>query len=377
MTVVRTVRAQAEIDLGAIEHNVRTICESVAVPVMTVVKADGYGHGAVPVALAALQAGASWLGVAFVDEALELRQSGVSGRILAWLLSADDNIAEALSLDIDVSVASVEMLSQVVQVGRDLNVTPRVHVEVDTGLARAGAAESEWSALFAAVQSHVGIGDIEFVSLWSHLACADEPEHLANTAQKHRFEQAIQTATAAGLRDFFKHIANSAGAIAHADLHYDLVRVGIATYGVTPGDELGDATELGLRPAMTVSAQVAHVRRLNTGDGVSYSHRWTASRPTTVGLIPIGYADGIPRSATNHGWVTYQGTEYPIVGTVCMDQFVVDFGDVEVPVGARVELFGTGVSSAHQWAKACGSIGYELVTRLGSRIERVYLDGHQ
>ncbi|MEY2634555.1 MAG: hypothetical protein RIS75_495 [Actinomycetota bacterium] len=372
MTEVRTSRAQAQIDLRAIEHNISHLKELTQVPVMAVVKADAYGHGAVAVAHAAKSAGADWLGVAFVDEAIELRNHGVPGPILAWLLG-DDDFSEALELNIDLSVVSGAQLEKVAGVAREIGMRSRVHLEVDTGLSRAGASESEWNSLFKrAVELH---DDVEIISVWSHLACADEPQHPANLAQQNKYEEALAVAKSVGLNFQLRHIANSAGALVHPNLRYDLVRCGIATYGVTPGDDVGAAADLKLEPAMTLTAEIAHVRRLKVGDGVSYSHRWTASNPTTVGLIPLGYADGIPRSATNKGWVTLNGTQFPIVGTVCMDQFVVDFGDVEVNVGDTVTLFGRDATSAHDWAKVAGSIGYELVTRLGQRVERVYADG--
>jgi alanine racemase len=372
MTEVRTCRAQAQIDLRAIEHNISHIRELTQVPVMVVVKADAYGHGAVAVAHAAKSAGAEWLGVAFVDEAIELRNQGVPGPILAWLLG-DDDFSEALEQAIDLSIVSVEQLEKVATVAREIGMRSRVHIEVDTGLSRAGASATDWRELFElAVSLH---DDVEIISIWSHLACADEPEHPANLAQQKLYESSLALARECGLNFEFRHIANSAGALAHPQLRYDMVRCGIATYGVTPGEQLGTAEELGLEPVMTLTSEIAHVRRLNIGDGVSYSHRWTASTPTTVGLIPLGYADGIPRAATNKGWVTFKGEQYPIVGTVCMDQFVVDFGDTQIAVGDTVTLFGRDTTSAHEWARVAGSIGYELVTRLGERVERVYKDG--
>jgi alanine racemase len=216
---------------------------------------------------------------------------------------------------------------------------------------------------------------IEIVSLWSHLACADEPNHKANSIQQINFEKAIVAADAAGLKNYFKHLSNSAGALAHPDFKYDLVRCGIALYGVTPGGDLAPAATYDLAPVMTLKTQVAQLRELNPGDGVSYGHRWVAETATTVGLIPVGYADGIPRSATNSGHVTVNGKQFPIVGTVCMDQLVVDFGQhADIAVGQEVIVFGDAGTSAHDWAVAASTIGYELVTRIGERVQRVYVD---
>ena len=373
MAVVRSRRATAQVDLGAVEHNVQRLREVAGVPVMVVVKADGYGHGAVPVALAAKNAGAEWLGVAYIDEALELRAAGVPGRILAWLLAEDDHLEDALDQDIDLSVACEAQLLLVSEAARERGLRARVHIEVDTGLSRAGVAPAKWHLVFAEAARLTA--HLEVVSVWSHLACADEPNHPANAAQVASYEQALAVAAEVGVHPQIRHLGNSAAALSNPAARYDLVRCGIATYGVAPGGDLGDAAALGLRPAMTLKARVAQVRRLNAGDQVSYSFRWTADKDTTVALIPLGYADGIPRAATNRGQVYFKGEAFPIVGTVCMDQFVVDFGDVEVHPDDEVVVFGEGALPAHAWAELGGTIGYELTTRLGARVEREYTDG--
>lgn len=373
MATVHTRRAVARVDLGAIEHNVRSLREAAGVPVMAVVKADGYGHGAVPVALAALNAGAEWLGVAYVDEALEIRRAGVPSRILAWLLSEDDDIAAAIDEDIDLSVANSAQLLVVADVARERGIRARLHIEVDTGMCRGGVPPEHWHLVFTEAErlhKHV-----EVVSIWSHLANADVRDHAANNEQREQYERALAVAAEVGVHPQLRHLANSAAALVLPDFAYDLVRCGIAMYGVAPGGDLNDADALGLRPVMTLVARVAQVRRLRAGDSVSYGHNWTADRDTTIGLIPLGYADGIARAATNRGHVTFHGTAYPIVGTVCMDQFAVDFGDVEVHPDDEVLLFGANATPAHLWAQAYGQIGYELVTRLGSRVGREYTDG--
>jgi len=372
MATVRTKRATARVNLAAIEHNIKVLKETTGVPVLAVVKADGYGHGAVPVALAAKSAGADWLGVAFLDEAFELRNNNVPGPILAWLLDDTDDFAQALDLDIDLSVAAISTLKKISELAKARDINARIHIEVDTGLSRAGVAFSEQENFFNEIKS---ISNIEIISIWSHLACADEPDHPANALQQKNFEHALLVAAAQGVNPKMKHLANSAGALVHPHLRYDMVRCGIATYGVAPGGDLSQANDFNLQGAMTVVSQIAAVRKLNPGDGVSYSFKWTASRPTTVGLIPIGYADGVMRHISKTGSVTLRGKQFPIVGTVCMDQFVVDFGDTDISVGDEVVLFGDGGISAHAWAGQVDAIGYELVTRLGSRIERVYVDG--
>jgi alanine racemase len=373
MTVVNSSRATAQIDLGAVEHNIRTLKSIAGVPVMAVVKADGYGHGAVPVALAAKNAGAEWLGVCFIDEALELRSHGIPGPIVAWLLSDDDDYASALDQDIDLSVVSVAQMERIAELAQQRGIRARLHIEVDTGLNRAGASRDQWEKIFnraVELSAH-----IEVISVWSHLAASDEPSHPANAKQHVRYESALALAQLLGLNVRIRHLANSAGALLHPDFRYDLVRCGIATYGITPGGDAGDIANFELQPVMTVKSKIAYVRQLEKGEGVSYSHKYVAEQATTVGLIPVGYADGIPRNATNAGHVTYKGARYPIVGTVCMDQFVVEFGATPVELGDEVTVFGAGAADAHEWALSAGTIGYELVTRLGSRISREYVDG--
>lgn len=374
MATVRTARATARVNLAAIEHNIRVLKETSGVPVLAVVKADGYGHGAVPVALAAKSAGADWLGVAFLDEAFELRNNNVPGPILAWLLDESDNFSEAIDLDIDLSVSSIEMLRKISLVAKQSGVIAKVHVEVDTGLSRAGVAIADFENFFS---NFSAFENVELISIWSHLACADEIKHPANEMQRKNYEHALAVASANGLVPKIRHLANSAASLAHPSLRYDMVRCGIATYGVAPGGDLDEAKAFNLKAAMTVVSHIAMVRNLKKGDGVSYSFKWVADKPTTVGLIPIGYADGVMRHISKTGSVTYKGKQFPIVGTVCMDQFVVDFGDTEIAVGEEVILFGDGGLSAHAWAKQVDAIGYELVTRLGSRIEREYVDGVQ
>lgn len=366
---VGPARACAEIDLDAYAANVRTLKALVApAALMCVVKADAYGHGAIEIARAARAAGADWLGVAFVDEALALRTVGDSGPLLAWLLDEHDDLDAAVAADIDLSVATAAQLQRVIAAYRALGRRPRVHIELDTGLSRGGAAPDTWLALFTQA-AHVDV-----VSVWSHLACADEPGHPSIDAQRAEFERGLLVAASKGVVPTFRHIANSAATLTRSDLHYDLVRVGMASYGVSPMND--NAEQFGLQRVMTVKASVAHVREVPAGAGVSYGHRYVTQGPTRLALLPLGYADGLPRAGTNCGPVQLAGRAFTASGTVCMDQFVVDVGDLDVQVGDTAVVFGQGGASAEEWARACGTIGYEMTTRIGSRLAKRFVGGH-
>jgi len=373
MSSVSSNRGYAEIHLGAFEHNVRELKSKVKTQLMIVVKADAYGHGAVPCALAARSAGADWLGVAYVDEALQLRHNKVAGPILAWLLHPEDNFEEALSESIDLSVSTLDQLHRINQVAQKLDVEASIHIEIDTGLSRSGIPLENLETWLTEVKNS---SHCKLISLWSHLAASEDLSHRANEVQLQNFQAAIQLADEIGVSYEFVHVANSAATLLSPELHFGMVRCGIAAYGVTPGGDVGDIKGHNLRPVMRIVSEIAQVRRLETGDGVSYNHTWIASKPTNVGLIPVGYADGIPRSAGNKAQITYQGKQFPIVGTVCMDQFVVDFGDEDIRVGDEIEIFGSGID-AHTFNQTTGGIGYELVTRIGSRLEKRYVDSHE
>lgn len=373
MSSVRSDRGYAEIHLGALEHNVRELKSRVKNRLMVVVKADAYGHGAVPCALAAHNAGADWLGVAYVEEALELRNNKVPGPILAWLLHPDDNFEDALSESIDLSVSTLEQLERINQIAEKLGVEASIHIEVDTGLSRSGVAFEQLEDFYMAIQRS---SYCKLISIWTHLAASEDLSHPANSRQIENFHASVQLADEMGISYEFIHLANSAATLLRPELHFGMVRCGIATYGVTPGGDVGDAKSHNLKPVMRVLSEVAQVRRLDSGDGVSYNHTWVASKPTTVALIPIGYADGIPRNAGNNSLITFNGKQYPIVGTVCMDQFVVDFQDDDIHIGDVVEIFGTDID-AHTFNQAAGGIGYELVTRIGARLEKRYVDSHE
>ncbi len=365
---VGPARAVAEIDLTAYAANVRALKSLLgSAQLMCVVKADAYGHGAAECARVARAAGADWLGVAFVDEAIDLRTGGDSGPLLAWLLDEHDDLERAVALDIDLSVANAAQLRRVIAAHRAAGRRPRVHIEVDTGLSRGGAAPETWRALFREA------AHLDVVSIWSHLACADEPAHPANDAQRAEFERALSVAAACGVTPRLRHLANSAAALTRPDMHYDLARIGMASYGVSPMND--NAEQFGLRRVMTVRASIANVRDVPAGAGVSYGHRYLTTRPSRLALLPLGYADGLPRAGTNVAPVAVRGQRLTASGTICMDQFVVDVGDLDFAIGESVTIFGAQGPSAEEWAQACSTVGYEMTTRLGARLAKRFLGG--
>jgi alanine racemase len=372
-------RFAAEIDLDAISANVaRLDAVSGDAAVMAVVKADGYGHGMVASARAAIAGGATWLGVAFAEEALALRAAGVDVPVLAWLLAETDDVEPLVRADVDVSVSAPWALDRAVAAAERSGRPAHVHLKVDTGLGRAGATRDDWPDLVTAAAKAAADGTVEVTGIWSHLAYADAPAHPTIAAQLAAYGDALEVADRAGVRPQVRHLANSAATLALPATHYDVVRPGIAVYGLSPGPDVGTTAELGLRPAMTLRAEVALVKRVPAGQGVSYAHRYTTERETTLALVPLGYADGVPRHATNLGPVSIAGRRYRVSGTVCMDQFVVDVGDDAVEVGDAAVLFGPGDAgepTADDWAAAVGTINYEIVTRIGSRVPRTYVGG--
>lgn len=373
-------RAVATIDLAAIAQNYQRIANA-APMVMAVVKADAYGHGVDTVAPFLRSLDAPWLGVALPSEALDLRAHGDRGRVLAWLWApGDPTIVECVAADVDLSVSDEWALAQVAESARAARHRARIHLKVDTGLGRNGSSVDSWPALLEAAKMASDHGLVEIVGIWSHLGSADSPEDPRTTQQLHAFESALDVAAALGIDPEIRHVANSAGAISRADVSFDLVRSGIALYGLTPGVELGSARDLGLTPAMTVTAHLAHVKPLAADAPVSYGRTWQAAIDTVVGLVPVGYADGIPRAVSNVVDVLVGERRCPVVGRVAMDQFVVDLGpDSRDRPGDAVLCFGPGdhgEPTADDWATASGTIGYEIVTRLGERIPRRYVGGH-
>ena len=373
-------RAELVVDLDAITHNVATLKQRVGdAAMMTVVKADGYGHGLVESARAARAGGAEWLGVAVLEEALALRRSGDTGPLLAWLAVPGEDYAGAVETGVDLTAYSVAEVDEIAAAARSVGLRARVQLKVDTGLGRGGATDAQWPGLVEAAADAEQTGALRVVGIWSHFACSDEPDHPANDAQERAFVQALKVVDAVGLEPEVRHLSNSAGALLRPWSAYDLVRCGIASYGLSPAPDVVTSAELGLRPAMTARARLAVVKRLPAGSSVSYGHTWTAGRDTVVGVVPAGYGDGVPRHASSRAPTLVGDRRAPVAGRVCMDQFVVDLGpDFDGAVGDPVVLFGDGADgapTAQDWAEACDTISYEIVTRIGGRFSRRHIGG--
>lgn len=372
--------ARAEIDLDAFRANVGALAAHArGAALMVVVKADGYGHGMLACARAARAAGTPWLGVATPAEALALRADGDTGRVLCWLYGIDTDLTPLVAADVDVSAQSVEQISRLAAAAGTSERVARVHLKADTGLSRNGSPlDHTWDAVCAAAVEAESAGAIVVVAVWSHFATADEPGHPSIQDQLAAFAVAYDRAVQAGLEPTMRHLANSAGTLVVPESHFDLVRVGIAAYGIDPAPGLSAEAGLELRPVMRLGAQLVNVKTVEAGAGVSYGHTWVAPATTTLGLVPLGYADGIPRHGGNLAYVGVAGGQQPIRGRICMDQFVVDLGsDAPAQVGDPVVVFGAGDQgepTAADWAQWCDTIGYEIVTRIGARVPRVYLD---
>lgn len=370
-----SVGPEAVVDLGAIAHNVRVLREHAgSAQVMVVVKADGYGHGAIAVARAALAAGAAELGVTSVDEALALRAAGITAPVLAWLHRPGADFAAALQADVQIAVASLRQLDELLAAASQTGQTATVTVKVDTGLNRNGLPAAQYPAMLEAVRRAVAAGALRARGLMSHLVYADQPAQPINDVQAQRFREMLAHAQDQGVRFEVAHLANSSATMARPDLAFDLVRPGVATYGLSPIPERGP---MGLRPAMTVKCPVALVKAIRAGDGVSYGHTWIADCDTTVAMLPIGYADGLFRALGGRLQVLINGRLRPGVGRMCMDQFVVDVGPgkPDVAEGDEAILFGPGSrgeSTAQDWADLLGTIHYEVITSPRGRITRTY-----
>jgi alanine racemase len=365
----------AEIDLGALQANVRTLrALAPGAEFMAVVKADAYGHGLLPVARAAVRGGATWLGAAQLAEAFALRDGGLTTRLLTWLTVPGSDVGGAVRRDIDLSASAPWVLDEIAAAAGALGRTARVHLKVDTGLGRGGAYGGDWTTLVQHARRLETEGAVSVVGVWTHFAHADSPEHPTVLAQQERFFAAVDEAEQAGLRPELRHLANSAATLVHPSAHADLVRPGIAMYGLTPVPQVDD--DFGLRPVMTLRARLALVKALPAGQGISYGHAYVPQVDTVVGLVPAGYADGVPRNATNVGPLLVDGRRTTIAGRVCMDQFVVDLGPGSTAqAGDVVTLFGgaPGEPTAQEWADATATISYEIVTRLGARVPRLYV----
>lgn len=355
---------RAIIDAGRLSENVELLRGlAPAEHTLVVVKANGYGHGAVTAARAALAGGADWLGVADITEALELRTAGVNAPILAWLHGPTEDFRTAVDAGVTIGASTIAHLDALAQCDR-----PGVHLKVDTGLGRNGAGRDDTAAMVArAAELHHG-GRIRVEGLMSH--CSGTSRE-ADLAQAEEFEAVLAQLRELGVEPEYRHLAASAAALDHPSLRYTMVRFGIAAYGLAPADHL---RATGVRPVMRLETDVILTKRLRAGDGVSYNHLWRAEDSTTVALIPVGYADGIPRAATGSAHVAINGERFPVVGRIAMDQIVVNVGDASVSVGDVASVWGDpidGTPHPDEWADWAGTIGYEIVTRLGHRVVRM------
>ncbi len=370
-----SANAEAVVDLAAIGHNVRVLREHAgSSQVMAVVKADGYGHGATQVARAALAAGAAEIGVATIEEALALRRDGITAPVLAWLHRPGTDFAPALQSDVALALSSPRQLHDLLAAAKLTGVTANVTVKVDTGLSRNGVSAAEFPAMLTALRRAAADEAIRLRGIMSHLVYGDDPENPVNDLQSQRLRDMRNQARNQGVHFEIAHLSNSPAAMTRPDLAYDMVRPGIAVYGLSPIPDRGD---MGLRPAMTLKCPVAHVRSVRAGDGVSYGHTWIADRDTTLALLPIGYADGVFRALSGRMNVLINGRLLPNVGRICMDQFVVDLGPDAggVTEGDEAILFGPGTDgepTAQDWADVLDTIHYEVVTSPRGRVARTY-----
>ena len=353
------------VDLDAVRHNVRTL-KPPGVELMAVVKANGYGHGDVAVARAAIEAGATWLGVALVEEGLALRMAGVEVPILVLSEAPDGAEAVALAHRLTPTLYTADGLRRFASAARG---RVGVHIKIDSGMHRVGIWPPEDAAGYA--QDVVRAG-LEVEGIFTHLAKSEDDE-VTTKLQLERFGAAVDAIRAARIDPRYVHAANSAAVIRHPETHLDLVRTGIAIYGVLPAPGVGD--ELGLRPAMTWRSAVASTKRLEAGERLSYGHRYELERPAWVATVPLGYADGYPRRAWASADVLVGGRRRRIAGTVTMDQMILDCGDDPPATGDEVVVLGgQGDERITAWELAdhAGTVGYEIVTRVGPRVPREY-----
>ena len=375
-------RAEVLIDLGAIRENIKYLMAKSGKPALAVVKADGYGHGLLPVAKSALSAGASWLGVALLEEAKALRQGGINAPIIAWLTPVTDDFASAISEDIDIAIPSLAHLEAITSAARSLGKCARVHLEVDTGMSRGGAL-NEWSELVSSAKAYQDSGLIKVIGIWSHFARADEAGHEFNNKQLENFKSAVAEAKSVGITPEVIHLSNSAAAINDADSHFDLLRLGIAIYGLSPDfSHMGSSEKLNLKPAMSIRARIHLVKDIPAGSQVGYGGSAITKVDTKLGVIAMGYSDGIPRNANSEAGVMVGNKRAPIIGRVSMDQFVVDLGrDSSAKAGDWAYIIGSNPSdsytsassyTADSWASASATINYEIVTRIAARVKRIY-----
>ena len=369
-------RASAEISLLAIADNLKLIKSKTNAQVLAVVKAEAYGHGLIQVGKAAENVGADWLGTALLEEGITLRNSGIKIPIISWLTPLGEDFKAAINLDIDLSISSTELLNEIVLAGKSVKKIPRIHVEVDTGMSRGGVGD-DWQLFLNELSKAVAANEINIIGIWSHFARADEPEEVMNKEQLAVFEDRIKSASAAGIKAEFIHISNSAASLTNKSAHKNIIRWGIGLYGLSPDlNNLGDSKSLNLKPAMRLKAKLHLVKAVKAGVSVGYGGTAITKNDTKLGVVTLGYADGIPRNANNLAGVFVAGKRAPLIGRVSMDQFVVDLGSNSLAkTGDEVIVFGDGLGGEYtvdEWAKASGTINYEIVTRIGSRVPRIY-----
>ena len=403
----RDYPSSAAVDLAAIRHNLGVLRAAAPGALqLATVKANAYGHGLLPVARAALDGGADWLGVAQLAEAFTLRrgldEAGVAradAPILAWISTSSSDFAAAIEADIDLSVSWTWVLADICAAARAVGRPARVHVKIDTGMSRAGSTLADLPALASALRMAADDGLVDIVGAWSHMSRADDPSEAGNasTASHVRiFEEGLAILADAGITPRIRHLSATSGILWHPEAHYDMVRAGIGLYGLSPDPAVATAEELGLIPALELSAPLTSVKVIEEGTPASYGGTWVAPTRRWIGLVPLGYGDGILRAASNRARVVVHTASgpfnAPLIGRVCMDQFMVDLGHAEGSPGTPTArsgeapaapgdiaiLFGSGADGealADDWAQAAGTINYEIVTHLGAHIPRIYRDG--
>lgn len=370
VTAARTDLAHGAVltvDLHAIAANTRLFASRTRAEVMAVVKADGFGHGGPDAARAALANGATWLGVTSIAEGLVLRKAGLAAPVLSWLNPVDADFGLALAAGIDLAVPGLRHLSAVMDAARASRRRARVHLQLDVGMARDGCEPAGWPGLCRAACGGEQRGVLQVAGLMGHLGCADNPPDPCNKAGRACFGRGLETARAAGLRPAVRHLAATAATLTDPRTHHTLCRIGAGLVGIDP------SRTTRLHPALTFTAPVVSVRRVRAGSPVGYGHSWIAPADTTLGLLPAGYADGLPRAASGQAEVMVRGQRCPVAGLVSMDQTVIDLRSQQVHPGEIATVFGPGTSgepTVADWAAWAGTIEHEIVTGIGARVRR-------
>jgi len=364
-----TAGPYVQVDLDAVAANVQRLRSLSSGQLYAVVKSDGFGHGAVAIARTALANGATGLGVTSLAEAFELRDAGIIAPILSWLNPAETDFTPAILSGIDLAVPSLDHLQAVTRAAHTAGRPARVHLHLDVGMSRDGAPWQEWHRLFLTARGAVRAGLVEVVGMMGHLGCADRLGDPCTAPEIRRFTSGILAAQMAGLRPAVCHLAATAATLTEPSAAFGGSRCGAGLVGIDP---TGSGA---LRRAMTLAAPVVGIRRVKAGTPVGYGHQHLTGRSTTLALLPLGYADGIPRAAVTHAEVQLRGRRYPLIGQVSMDQIVVDVGDTPIRLGDTATIFGpgtVGAPSAADWATWSGTIEHDIVAGIGRRINRIH-----